>query len=282
MKKQTMMDLKRAGFTLIELLVVVLVIIVLAGMVFRSMNQAGRKNEEAATRAKLEKLANALEEFRAIYGTYPPVPVYRGAGQLTCYQYVTEGSLELYSPGFAKYIAGVSKTRNTWTKESGGRLFTFGLCSFLVPRYVGRAEKAPDNFVGRESGEGGKKIQYNKEKTVNQWSDYNKRSGRFDMTHPETVENIDALRRILAHVGVTVDSKGKTSDPDKFFGNEGGDQIDEHFESSEYVMYQQTVKDSWGEELLYVSNPPYVTYRLWSKGADKVDGTGDEISVGKE
>ena len=64
------------GFTLIEMLVVCLIIVILAGLVFRMTTLISRKNKEAEVRRKIEMVANALEEFKAIYGKYPPVPFY--------------------------------------------------------------------------------------------------------------------------------------------------------------------------------------------------------------
>ena len=59
--------MKRSGFTLIELMVVILVIALLAVMVFRMVAAVGKGNDKAETRAKLEKVGHALEEFRALY-----------------------------------------------------------------------------------------------------------------------------------------------------------------------------------------------------------------------
>lgn len=41
------------GFTIIEILVVLVIIIILAGMVFKMMGHAGTKNEQAYTRSVL-------------------------------------------------------------------------------------------------------------------------------------------------------------------------------------------------------------------------------------
>jgi prepilin-type N-terminal cleavage/methylation domain-containing protein len=38
-----------------------------------------------------------------------------------------------------------------------------------------------------------------------------------------------------------------------------------------------TIVDGWGNEIKYVSSPPYLSYRLWSVGADGKDGTEDDI-----
>ena len=139
---------KGQGFTLIEMMIVMLVIIVLAGMVFKLMGVAGAKNEEANTKATLQKVANALEEYRAIYGKYPPVYSYPGLGQPVRYEYANERYLEAeVGPEFAQYLKNASKDKDIWSKNEG-RLFTFGLLSYFVPRYKGHADRAPDIFVG--------------------------------------------------------------------------------------------------------------------------------------
>ena len=50
---------KRQGFTLIEMLVVVLIIVLLAGLVFRMVGAIGKGNDIAATRATIEKVSHA-------------------------------------------------------------------------------------------------------------------------------------------------------------------------------------------------------------------------------
>ena len=109
---------KGQGFTLIEMMIVMLVIIVLAGMVFKLMGVAGAKNEEANTKATLQKVANALEEYRAIYGKYPPVYSYPGLGQPVRYEYANERYLEVeVGPDFAQYLKNASAERDIWSDE---------------------------------------------------------------------------------------------------------------------------------------------------------------------
>ena len=83
--------MKRSGFTLIELMVVILVVTLLAGLVFRMVALVGQSNDKAATRATLEKVGHALEEFKAQYGKYPPVPSY-GSSQPLAYEFPNAAS----------------------------------------------------------------------------------------------------------------------------------------------------------------------------------------------
>ena len=82
---------RQNGFTLIELMVVILVIALLAVMVFRMVAAVGKGNDKAATRATLEKVGHALEEFKAQYGKYPPVPSY-GSSQPMAYEFPNRNS----------------------------------------------------------------------------------------------------------------------------------------------------------------------------------------------
>lgn len=68
----------RAGFTLIELLVVITVIGILMGIVLGISAVAKRKSTESKTMSELQKIRDAMEEYRVQYGQYPIL-----AGQLT-------------------------------------------------------------------------------------------------------------------------------------------------------------------------------------------------------
>ncbi|MFO7936461.1 MAG: type II secretion system protein [Kiritimatiellia bacterium] len=63
----------RRAFTLMELMIVLLIIGILMSGVFMLMSIASRQSDKAATRAKIQKVQNAISGFYAAYGTYPPV-----------------------------------------------------------------------------------------------------------------------------------------------------------------------------------------------------------------
>lgn len=46
---------------------------------------------------------------------------------------------------------------------------------------------------------------------------------------------------------------------------------------SPYSNDVATINDGYGNEIRYVSTPPYLSYRLWSIGADGVNETADDI-----
>ena len=63
----------RRGFTLMELMIVILIIGILMGGIFMLMGVAAKHADIARTRAKVQKLQNAISGFNSAYGTYPPV-----------------------------------------------------------------------------------------------------------------------------------------------------------------------------------------------------------------
>lgn len=64
----------KQGFTLIELLVVVAIILLLSGMLYRIGNLVDARAKRANTIARMQNIANALEEYHVVYGTYPNPP----------------------------------------------------------------------------------------------------------------------------------------------------------------------------------------------------------------
>lgn len=48
-----------------------------------------------------------------------------------------------------------------------------------------------------------------------------------------------------------------------------------------FVKSRKTILDGWDQDLIYVCDAPYNSYRLWSKGRDKANnnGDGDDIVV---
>ena len=273
---------RNGGFTLIETMIVILVIIVLAGMVFKLMGVAGAKNEEANTKATLQKLANALEEYRAIYGKYPPVYNYPGLGQPIRYEFANARYLEAeVGPEFAAYLKNVSKDKDIWSKDEG-RLFTFGLLSYFVPRHKGHADRAPDIFVGGKADDpttdADESEEYKKERTINQWEVHNVRRSSERMSQFDLQENIDSARKILPFLGGALNADGSVSS----YGIIRSSWIGASYEGNSYHNDHLYVWDGWEREPLYQSNPPHDTYKLWSKGPDGKSGTSDDIVLTSE
>ena len=270
----------KQGFTLIEMLIVIVILVLLAGMVFRMVAGIGKSNDIAATRAKIEKVANALEEFRAIYGKYPPVSQYEGMGQPTEYEF--PGSYT-FKPSVVQQILNSDRNKQIRWKKSddgtanSGRIYTFGLVSFLVPRYNGAAEYGAILFTGNDPNNNSKQ---NSELGIRQWANFNKKNGGIG----DSDRDIAAARRILPHLGAKM---GDDNRPVKDGGNIGVIRIDikESFCHSAGINGVITnsvykLEDAWYRSLNYRSLPPYDSYKLWSNGPDGVEGTADDIVAG--
>jgi len=62
---------RKSGVTLLELLVVMAILAILAGLGVKGYTFARRQAKEALAKSEIEKLRNALEEFRVQFGRYP-------------------------------------------------------------------------------------------------------------------------------------------------------------------------------------------------------------------
>ena len=67
---------KRRGFTLMELMIVLVIIGILMSGVFMLMSVAAKHSDAAKTRARIQKVQNAISGFYAAYGSYPPVELH--------------------------------------------------------------------------------------------------------------------------------------------------------------------------------------------------------------
>ena len=118
------MKVSGKGFTIIEMLVVIAIILILAGIVFKLMPFAVRIGKEALTKNKLERIANALNEFKAEYGQYPPAASANYSANMD-YEYENVG---LQIP-FLRYdhftVHPYSDTSVLWS---------YGLCAYLYKR----------------------------------------------------------------------------------------------------------------------------------------------------
>ena len=225
----------RAGFTLVEMLVVIVIILVLMSVVFRMTRPAIGKQAEAVTVKNLEQLKAALEEFYAEYGQYPPVPYYPNAESLWLDESL--GKEDMIQPVGYEFACKWGMRSDMTGKFSGqgwenGPLFTFGLMSFLLPRYG----KMGDNDANRpwESLFGNR-----------QWKKYNEQT-------EDTARDKRACKRwepFLAGV-ITDDTRERALKGDAYTNN------------------LATVWDGWDRELIYVSPPPHQSYLLFSRGPD--------------
>lgn len=280
------MNKARYGFTIIEMMIVLIIITILAGFVFRMMTLAGQKNDIATTKSKIEKISNALEAYRAEFGSYPPVAVY-GGKQPTFYEFPVSdqtGESVFISPSMAAQMFNDSQDKNRWNEFP---LFTFGLASYLYPRYWDTAEgRCPKEFVGDlESEDINKGKLASKKRIINQWLDHNNRlSGSGGISIRDVNKDMIAISKILPFLGTSVSFK-KTDDgriwrmKRKSDGGVDWGVADfewnswkiggpHEFKGREYHNRGLSLKDVWGRLLHYQSNPPYDSYRIWSAGVN--------------
>lgn len=267
---------RRGAFTLLEMLIVIAVIVALAGMVFRMVAMIGKSNDISATRAKLEKTAAALEEFKALYGKYPPVYNYDGEGQPVRYEYPVESTWGWGADGesAANEVCRSDKSGPVQWKEGENHIFTFGLCSFFVPRYNGTAERGPARFLG-----GGQRYS----EGVSQWRNYNSKDGDEDQAEVgDSERDLNAIRRILPNLEAKLGPDGRIEKNGILTFWECTSKIDIPGVSRHSVTnIQATIVDAWDRNIRYSSRPPYETYRLWSVGPDGKNGTRDDIYAGQ-
>ena len=233
---------QKQGFTLIEVLLVVVVMLLLAGFLFRIARLVADRANQAKARADLQMLANALEEFYGEYGNYPPVrwgdpswtnaPVVSGGHGMRrrsmMYQFVPEQphpdwpELVHTQPMLAVYSAG-----NVDGRDVG---YHYGLMSYLLLR--------------NRSG-------YNQE-----YINYVRDSRR---------DEIAKLR--WQHYLADIDMGG-------------GEHTMYHYSTGQRVWQRHvTAVDPWDRSYGYEAYPPFLSYRLWSAGPDGQDNTADDIEV---
>jgi len=246
----------RPAFTLIEMLVVVVVISILIGLVFKMMRYAKRNQERAACVAKLEKIAFALNEFRAEYGEYPPVTPQACGSQVgvgaaagvrippppgekrfchpkdcrTCYKFPHASVTPAY-------------IMNNWIPRNptNSACWSFGLVAYLTPILRDQQMYAVTNanlFV--EHRETDRDLRAKKK-----WSHFIEEF----LPYPTNMQQI-----------ITKDVLTVINNPP--------------ITGVKYELKLLTIEDPWDNIIRYRSDPPYQTYKLWSPGPDRYDGDG--------
>lgn len=257
--------MKRNGFTLIEMLVVVVIIAILAGIVFRLIGAGGASSDRAITRYRVEQLANAIEEYRAEYGKYPPVSKNTSGAQPMAYDYPLQGEY------WAKNASSLANTlHNIKSTELGNNVvFGFGLMSYLVPRVEGRAENAEAVLFEKNK---------NFQSTEHHWLSQNTYRGRDKDAKDDGIKNKDC--------------PVKDSSRDKRFADRARPYLKDILSEGHLSVHTHngeswtntitTVRDAWDHDLHYKSDPPYDSFRVWSDGPDGKSETADDIIAGRE
>ena len=252
--------MKQNGFTLIEMLVVVVVIAILSGLVFQMVGASGTSSDKAKARRQLEALANAIEEYRAEYGRYPPVARDKNGNQPLRYDYPgnkgwwTHGG-EAGSRNLASLLKNVPRSDAT--------VFIFGLMSYLETRVAGRAEQAHRALFEKGSGIPESQSHWLSENSSRVRKDAKASDWNIAEDNPRDVRAAKKIEPFIKDIRRT-------------------EQSIHEYKGNVYTNHQSTIWDPWGHELNYRSDPPYDSYRIWSNGPDGKSGTADDIIAGRE
>lgn len=239
----------RAGFTMIEVLVVVTIIVILTGVLFRGMALLEVNRRKTQCIAEMQSLQNALEEYYAEYGIYPPV---KSVG----YEHQSSDTNHL-SPAFVAALKQHSDPNDTemtntascffadtdegrvegdagWTSRADWNMhFKYGLVAHLWPR---------SQFEPKDA----------------HW--YNK----------DTDRDVKAKARWMSHLeGVAVDG-----------GSCPAYDVPSDFGTGKWTNQVSTINDPWGREYHYDCPSPHMRYSLWSDGPNAAI-TQDDIHADK-
>ena len=308
------------GFTLIELMIVIVVICILAASTFKIMGNMEKSDRVAKVKARMEKVALALEAYKAIYGKYPPVFGYdENVGTKS------DGSDDIVGqPCWFEFPAYDYINYPTWDETSAGQvtrgdekkevpwgechLFTFGLASFLIPRYyVALANGCQNSFLGLSDENGDHRIdqetwgEADRNHIFGQWKMHNRR--RADSAIGDSARDIAAARKILPYLDVEMDMSGGVNLGGSVFSVTGKGGTTERFAQPRELttgggafqipVCSISIWDGWDDDntiyepeikqhraLRYVSRPPYEAYELRSSGPDRKFYTSDDIVIG--
>ena len=220
------------GFTLIEMLVVIVIIVILMGVVFRLSRAALAKGNDAKETARVAIFKTLIEEFHAEYGIYPPVPEYGGKQPISFKGPFPEDGQDL----------------NYYVNHyAGSEIFQFGLLSF----FVNRPDYGERTFKPEVGGRNHPKVKAS-------WEGYNDEVGSDGQISQSSKDKafVKRVKPILDQFEKQ-DAEGTGFAP--------GTTYDENGHTTGFCTY---VNDSWGHEYVYISEPPYTSYLIFSKGAD--------------
>ncbi|MDD4621793.1 MAG: prepilin-type N-terminal cleavage/methylation domain-containing protein [Kiritimatiellae bacterium] len=294
-----------AAFTLVEMMVVVVVIAILIAGVFRLMKAVDMKNREAQTKARLQRIQNAISAFYAEYGTYPPVAYYG----------VPDPYVEQGDP-YQDYSAPISVTE--LTAENAVRAARCQPAEYLYPTprkwdaginrmfqkdkavsvndaLAGTVQNHPDTRWDSSTGirafrfgllsfllprftlMGGKDdgtLDGNNSPdpsftSSRQWREHN----------PGTLKEISEREQLVTarwlpnFENLPLEGVGTVMGVQTGGGTEGM----MHFQivrnpstGQDHVLLRGRAYDGWYRDFFYHSAPPYQSYRIWSAGEDGV------------
>jgi prepilin-type N-terminal cleavage/methylation domain-containing protein len=144
----------RRGFTLIELLVVVMIIVILSGMLFKIAGLVTGKAERAKAIRDIENIQNALNEYYAEYGMYPPTSANRYEFESRTNQpvFLQDYFAANNDPGAgpASFVTDKNSRGVPYSSSIGAVGYEYGLVSYLWERARGDQEHWYDQDVPRD------------------------------------------------------------------------------------------------------------------------------------
>lgn len=232
---------KRDGFTLIELLIVILIILVLSGILFKITSLVGQKGSRMRAAGQMAALKNAIEEFKAEYGSYPPSPYINGSySTSTDYEYEDSNA---QNSAFRSWLANNNDpTNGPFFGDIDRRTGTF----------------ATNDFTGKSLGYhyGLASFLYLREQDTGEQVHWYEADTDRDIAVKRGWQNLlEGVNTDDAWNGHTI--------------NIGSEQ--------EYTNDVLRLADPWGGEYRYLCKSPYTSYKLWSYGPDGTEGTADDV-----
>jgi len=294
------------GFTLIELMVVIAIIGILIGTTFKLMRVAVDAKALAVTKARMERLQNALSGYYSAYGMYPAVPFYgnpdpSGSGQAgesdgksiaggsqasaqaaACaqpvgFEYPTPVWMDksiplLFYPdnviSVNTAVGSLSPTDDNWEKYKG---FKFGLMSFLVPRvqvvgHPSEGKNAPLQDVYQRA----QWMANNISSRVPGSSNEDIKSLLESLEKQRVLENEACIRWIPCFEGILRSFAGNVMGVNINGDEYGGHRlaVRQMDGGPKVALAYITIADGWGREFFYYSAPPYQSFKVWSAGPD--------------
>jgi len=287
-------------------MIVIAIIGILIGTTFKLMQVAADSKSRAVTRARLERLQNALSGYYATYGMYPAVPLYanpnpsstdnasestgssvasgtqESAQAAACaqpvgFEYPTPVWMDKQIPilfypqnviSLNTAIGSLSATDGDWNKYKG---FKFGLMSFLLPRVeiVGHPNNG-NNAPLRDVYQKAQWMNNNLSSRVPGSSNQDIAILLQNLEKQRVIENEACIRWLPCFEGILRSFAGGVLGV-SLNGDVGGGHrmATRQMQGGPLVALAFiTITDGWGREFFYHSAPPYQSFIVWSAGPD--------------
>lgn len=142
------------SFTLIEMLVTVLVIFIMLGIIFRLMPMISRAAAKGKCVYELQQIRNALNEYYAEYGSYPPVDFmeYEFESATNQTPFFRDIFLPAHNtPGDAKFFGDIQIRKGATAPNDWYLGYRYGLVSYIYPRKQGWQPHWYDEDTARDT-----------------------------------------------------------------------------------------------------------------------------------